>query len=281
MKVMITGASGYLGSNILKSLINNKNIDSISVIVHYNKPNVKSSKIKYFDNDVSSLKKAISNAKFIFHFAALYTTDNSIETLDKLIYSNIVLTTHILRLAADCDDCRVIMPTTYSMLTPQQELLPATFYASTKAFAEISANNFNTKVSFLRLPDTFGSNDKRNKILNLLLKSYFNHEKFHLTRGGDFKMNIISVEDILGIINMIINSNSRPEIEKLDLFYPINTITMGELVRLIDPCLNYLSTSDKSEIQNIITQKNVPSYQIKYPIRQRIKNEVNKIKEKM
>lgn len=265
-KVMITGATGYLGGNILKTLIKNPAIGEIAVLVH-NKPLIcTSSKEKLYTSN--QLSQAVHGSKFIIHFAAEYLKGTDITSVNKLIDSDLRLTSNIFSLAQNEVDCRVIMPTTFSMLDNSQNLVPKTFYAATKAFAELTANLFDVKYTFLRLPDTFGPNDNRHKLIQIINDSYKNKNRLVLDKNRNFEMNVISVRDITRIVNFIIHHENRPSKETLDLFYPENVISMGEIVDFIDPTGDYISCSPIEHKQEIVLQKHIlPGYKIKSPIR--------------
>lgn len=276
MKIAITGATGYLAGNILKRLIKNTDVDEIAVIEHKRHVDFNSEKISYYSAlSDSELRAAIHNSSFVIHFAALYKTRTDLETVEELVKSNILLTSQILAVSSEQDNCRVIIPTTFSMLSNTQELIPSTFYAATKAFAELSADNFNTNTTFLRLPDTFGSHDPRHKVIDLMLSSFFEKKELRLKKSKDFELNVISVEDLVNIVEHIIYLNNDTKIQKYDLFYPVNKITIGEIVNIIDKDNSFVSCPNERYSPEVVNQKYVlPGYSIKYPISERIKQEV-------
>lgn len=278
MKIAITGASGYLGSKILESLIMNKTINEIAVINHVNPIKVNSSKIKIY-NSSNELAQAVHGAKFIIHFAAFYTSKSDDVSIDKLINANVLFTSHLFKLAQSEKNCRIIMPTTFSMFSSSKNpdlpnynnYYPKTVYDVTKSFAELLAISLNLNVVFLRLSDTFGEDDKRSKIINLIRSSVKNHEELTLKKSSNFMLNVISVKDLINIINLMM-TKQYTGIKKYDLFYPENIITLGQIVKIFDKSGIYIHCSKEQYPQEIIYQKYIiPEYKIKFPIYEELK----------
>jgi nucleoside-diphosphate-sugar epimerase len=278
MKIAITGASGYLGSKILESLIKNKTINEIAVINHVNPIKVNSSKIKIY-NSSDELAQAVRGAKFIIHFAAFYTSKSDNVSIDKLINANVLFTSHLFKLAQSEENCRIIMPTTFSMFSNSKNpdlpnynnYYPKTVYDVTKSFAELLAISLNLNVVFLRLSDTFGEDDKRSKIINLIRNSVKNHEELTLKKSSNFMLNVISVKDLINIINLMM-TKQYTGIKKYDLFYPENIITLGQIVKIFDKSGIYIHCSKEQYPQEIIYQKYIiPEYKIKFPIYEELK----------
>lgn len=278
MKIAITGATGYLANHILHRLIDQDPIDEIAVILN-NKPiDFYNDKITLYDNDVNSLKKALHGADTVVHFGAVYKSDTEVNNVHAMSSANIQLTADIMSIASD-ENVRVIMPTTFSMFNENHQYEPKTFYAATKMFAEQTAKFFDTYVTFLRLPDTFGSNDKRTKLVNLLLNAVKNKQKFKTQKPDDFKMNIISVEDLGDIVLRIIDKPKDFSVNKIntfDLFYPENEVTLKQLFDVIDSKHEYLSADNTDNIPEVVKDPQLmPGYEIEYPILDRIQKEVS------
>ena len=86
MKVLITGGAGYIGTELVKKLSNDANVDEIRVYDNLNRQNYnlflgnrleKSSKVKFIYSDIldsRNLKKALLDIDVVYHLAAVVTT---------------------------------------------------------------------------------------------------------------------------------------------------------------------------------------------------------------
>lgn len=280
MKVAITGATGYLGGQVLQQLVKQDPIDEIAVILNKKPLNFYNDKITLYDNDVKSIQKALHGANAVIHFAALYKTGIQANDVHAMSTANIQLTADIMAVAS-AENVRVIMPTTFSMFNSRHEYEPRTFYAATKMFAEQTAKLFDTNVTFLRFPDTFGSDDERPKLINLLINAVRTHKPMRTRKPGSFKMNAIAVEDIENIVLRILDRPKEVQKDKImyyDLFYPENQVSIQQLIDVIDSKHKYLSTvNDNVPAEVIDNPQLMPGYSIQYPILQRIKKEVSSL----
>ena len=72
MKCFITGASGYIGKNLVNRLL--KEGYQITALIHKTKPNIFDKKVNLVYGDISnieSIKTYFNNIDYVFHCAAL------------------------------------------------------------------------------------------------------------------------------------------------------------------------------------------------------------------
>lgn len=271
--ITITGVRGYIGGQYFNTFIKTQEYDEIYLVLHAHRQDdknlIKNKHIHlvYYDGSIDSIKNAIINSNVIIHFAALYSTKKDIITYNALIDSNIRLFTQISTLAEINEHTKIIVPTTFSMLSIDGEYMPNTFYAATKAFDELVAGTFNVDYAFLRLPDTFGKFDSRSKILNIIAKNITKHNPMSLKKNKEFKLNLINVKDIINIINQLIYVDDFVGVNKYDLFYPVNTIRFDEIIEIMNGT-DVISFSRVQHEQTVPEQQNRYNYNIKFPVRE-------------
>jgi CDP-paratose synthetase len=174
MKILVTGATGFIGQNLVKLLLS-KNYD-IHCIVRENSDQSKiDSKAIIFEynNNINSLVTYFNEQKFdgVIHLASLFLASHTQDDISNLISSNIKFGTELLEASKQSNIKWFINTGTFWQHYKNEEYNPVNLYAATKeAFESIA--KFYTETSnlifiTLKLNDTFGPNDTRNKVFNL------------------------------------------------------------------------------------------------------------------
>ena len=196
-KILLTGSSGFVGSNILESF-SKTNICYLIVRksprkkIKQNK-NIRIIKFNNFTSLNNKLKKIKVN--IVIHSATHYVKNHKHKDIEKLINSNILLGNILLE---NLKNMKVKKFINFSTVWEDSNAVtnnPENLYAAyKKGFGSIL--NFYKKilpsVSFieLMLTDTFGKNDTRSKIINTLKRNYLKNKttkiisKNLITGGG-------------------------------------------------------------------------------------------------
>jgi nucleoside-diphosphate-sugar epimerase len=197
--LLITGAQGFIASNFINRF---KNKYNFLQIIKNKKENICFKKKKNYHiykkgniiNLITFLKK--NKPKLVIHFGSLFIAEHKSDQISDLIESNVLFGNHILESMLKSDCKKIInIETSWQNYNNSREYNPSCLYAATKeAFKKIlfyyhKAYGFN--VINIKLFDTYGSNDKRKKIFNYLLKK----KKLNLTRGAQ-KINLLHVDDV-------------------------------------------------------------------------------------
>ena len=197
--IAVTGAQGFLANNFMKKF-NDKYI--FLKIIKYKKDNIflkrNNNFFLYKNQNIKNLISFFKKKKpdLVIHLASKTNVEHDSKEIDALIKSNITLGNEILEsmLKSGCKNI-INIETSWQNLKSYTEYNPTNLYAATKeAFKKIifyyhKAYNFN--VINLKLFDTFGKNDTRNKIWSLLFKK----KKINLTKGEQ-KINLLHIRDV-------------------------------------------------------------------------------------
>ena len=221
-KILLTGTSGFIGQKYLVNALS-KNYTVIDILRYKNINNRKLNKIRFkypkkyksiYYNKYNQIKKLLKNQKFecFINFATLYKNDHNFNEIPKFIASNITFPSMILD---------VIYKNTKKIInfgSMMQHLdginyLPKNFYASTKSSLEMilkfyNQNNIKLKVYDLKLYESFSRDDKRNKLIPILIKNYSKNVKT-LINSKNLELNILHVNDIIEAINIILEKNIK------------------------------------------------------------------------
>ncbi len=282
MNILLTGCTGFIGSNILtKFQASNK----IYVILRYKKNNTrfynKNIKIINYKN-YNELNKKISKikAELVIHTATHYAKVHNVKDIKEFSNSNILFGNIILENLKNMKTKKMI---NFSTIWEDYNGIKNNYFnlysAYKNAFSRILSfyKKQNRKVKFyeLMLSDTFGKNDKRFKIINVLKKNYKNNITTQIV-SKNLYVNLLNVEDITNAVRIIKKTNikSGKYLIKNNLDVSINKIIQKfnkKSVRKIK--VKWLSN-------NVIKEKSLPYDKLKSwkPIKSNIIDIINIIK---
>jgi CDP-3, 6-dideoxy-D-glycero-L-glycero-4-hexulose-4-reductase len=216
--ILLLGATGFVGKNIILDLANNYNVYAF---IRFKKKKLFNKKLSknihfIFYKDFNDLKKKITKKKFycLINCVTFYKKNHKISDINKMIDSNIKLPTFLYEWSRKLKIKKFI--SFGSVWEHYNGVLnnPYNFYATTKLASYIllkyySKSNLLTKYYHLLLSDTYGPNDKRKKLIPILLKNY---KKNKITTITSKKLNInyLHVKDISSAIEGVIKKNIKP-----------------------------------------------------------------------
>ncbi len=192
-RILITGITGYTGSNLARSLIGKYEVFGLvrePVNMEYIHDIAQNLTLLSYDGTYGSMDSAFkgSRPELIYHLAAYYTGAHGAEETPKLVDANITLGAYLLE-AMSAQGCPLLVFASSVMAHYQGEVYrPLNLYAATKqAFSDLLA--YYTNAGLLRavtliLSDTYGPGDHRPKVLNLIRKAVQSGEPIELSDGG-------------------------------------------------------------------------------------------------
>ena len=216
MNILITGCTGFIGSNILTKFQNSNKI----YIILRNKKNNKKFKnknikiINYKNYDELNKKISKIKAELIIHTATHYAKIHNQKDLKEFSNSNILFGNIILENLKSMKTKKFInFSTVWEDYNGIKENYFNLYSAYKKAFSKILnfyRNKFK-KVKFyeLMISDTFGKNDNRLKIINVLRKNYKSNTKTKII-SKNLYVNFLNVEDITNAVYLIYKKNIKP-----------------------------------------------------------------------
>ena len=190
MKAIITGATGYIGSQLTKRLV--KDNWEVHVII---RPKSKLTLLNSIKNEISvhihngstvGMASIIKDSKphIVFHLASKSLWQHNIEDINPLINSNILFGNQLVEAMIQENIYYLINTGTYWQHYQNKKYNPVCLYAATKqAFWDILKFYIETtklKVITLELFDTYGPNDPRPKLLNQLSRAIDKKENIRI-----------------------------------------------------------------------------------------------------
>ncbi|QZT36140.1 NAD-dependent epimerase/dehydratase family protein [Halosquirtibacter xylanolyticus] len=205
MRILITGATGFVGSNLTHYFIDQGYSVTVTVRDSSSFYNLKDINDKIdtilYDGTITSLKKGIKdkNIDTVLHLASLFIAEHKTDDIDNLITSNILFGTQLLEAMKVCGVKKIINTGTSWQYYHQETYNPVSLYAATKhAFSNIleyyiQAEGF--KAIDLILYDTYGENDNRGKLINLL-HQFSDSKKVLDMSKGEQRLYFVHISDV-------------------------------------------------------------------------------------
>lgn len=211
--LLITGSSGFIGSNILLNLLSKYNI----YITSRRKINKKFKKLKviYFKNHLD-LNKKLKKIKIdiIIHCGTHYVKNHNFSDINKLTLANIEFGVILLENLNSMRVKKFInFSTVWQNYNGNLDLaynLYSAFKLSYSKILDYYIRKF-THIKFYNLfiSDTYGENDKRNKLINLIKKNIHNNKKIRII-SKNLSINLLNVKDVITAIKVILDKNIKP-----------------------------------------------------------------------
>ena len=252
MKILITGANGIVGSELINSLPINYKIYTIT-----NKKLNRSIKKKIshnliYKNNYLDLEKYVFSIKpdAVIHLATKWKKIDD-ENKKEIIESNIIFSSFLIDICSKLNLKFFINTSSYTQLNEKGVYKPFNFYSASKhAFEKILYYYFlnsKTKVINLRIMNVYGSL-RDSRIVNYLFKAIHNKQKKIIINDINAKVDLVHIEDVVGALNSILISKKK-DIYR-DFTYDISSrqqISIFNLIKLIEKVCGYKFTLIKNK----------------------------------
>ena len=216
--ILITGASGFVGSHVLDDCL--KNNFNVYAIFRSSKKNVNFAK-KYkkkiypiFYNNIYEIKSKLTIHKidYVIHCATHYIKKHEHKDIENIIKSNILFSTILLDAIVNIKIKKFINIGTVWQHFNDTKNLALNLYAATKQSFECIFNYYKNqykKIKFynILLTDTFGIDDKRKKLIPILLKNFNNKNQNKINIPRNLSMNLVDINDVVKCLNILLNKN--------------------------------------------------------------------------
>ena len=230
-KILLTGATGFIGSQLLKNL-SYKNKIYITLRKKKGKILKSNNIIKIYFNNFKSLNKKLNKVKVdtVIHCATHYVKHHNQRDIEKLSYANILFGNIILENLAKMKVKKFInFSTVWENYDGKKDNFFNLYSVYKKNFTNIIdfyEKKFN-KIKFysLSISDTFGEFDRRKKIINILRNNYKNNLITKIV-SKNLYINLLNIIDIVDAIKLILHKNVLPGnyVLKNDKDYPVSKI---------------------------------------------------------
>jgi nucleoside-diphosphate-sugar epimerase len=203
MKVLVTGATGFIGSHLVLRLLDAGH--SVAILKRETSglkrlDSVKDNLFIFSCDTYSDICAGLRQFRpdVVAHLAVLYCNPHTPGTIAAMLASNITFGTCVLEAMAENKIRYFLNIGTRWQHIDNEEYKPSNLYTATKeAFKDILYyyENKGLEHKTIELGDTFGEGDSRKRILDLLITSCRENKALDLTPGGQ-TLDLASVDDI-------------------------------------------------------------------------------------
>jgi nucleoside-diphosphate-sugar epimerase len=218
--ILITGASGFIGSHVLDDCL--KNNFNVYAIFRNSEKNVsfarkyKKKILPIFYNNIYQIKNKLINYKidYVIHCATHYIKRHVHNDIENIIKSNVLFSTILLDAVVNIKIKKFINLGTVWQHFNDTKNLAFNLYAASKQSFECIFNYYKNqykKIKFynILLTDTFGANDKRKKLIPILLKNFNNKNQNKINIPKNLSMNLVNINEVTKCLNILLKNNSK------------------------------------------------------------------------
>ncbi len=291
MYILVTGATGYIGREFVK--VNHK-LFNIVVLVRESSDisdlellNCRIVKFKDF-GDIDYIFEEIEICGIV-HFASTVIVEHKRNDINTLIDSNIKYGTYLLELCKKHDVKWFINTGTFWQNFQNEKYNPVNLYAATKeAFQNIAryyTETSNLIFTTIKLNDTFGPNDTRNKIFNLWNKISKTGETLEMSAGEQI-IDISYIDDIVSAYEALIshlNSYQNEDFNNKTFVVTSNEqMSLKELSKVFEEATNTKlkikwgsrAYRDREVMNPWDNGESIPNWKQKYTLKQAIQKTI-------
>lgn len=242
MTILVSGASGFVGSNLVSHFAH-KGVRVVGIVrsgaekCNRNNPSHVLMREIQGPTSQSELFEIVSEFQpsLVFHAATKFIASHHPEQIPDLISSNILFGTQLLEALkmAGAKSHFVNIQSAWQHFGGQFHNATSLYSATKNAFDEII--NFYVKSSAVTsvnavLFDTYGLNDSREKVLDLLIESALTSEPLEMSNGNQL-INLTHISDVCKALDIISRSYTNQETLEISSEH---TMSIQELSKIVE-----------------------------------------------
>jgi nucleoside-diphosphate-sugar epimerase len=203
---LITGGTGFIGANLVKRLISEglnvhiivrptselEQLNDVVNLIH----------IHIYDGSIESLLKIfeLSRPNIVLHLASLFLAQHTPCDITPMIQSNLIFATQLVEAMVVNKVYKLINTGTSWQHYENKDYSPVCLYAATKqafeAILQFYLETTSMQAITLKLFDSYGADDPRQKLFSLLEKVAYRQEILAMSPGNQ-QINLVYIEDII------------------------------------------------------------------------------------
>ncbi len=222
MRILITGASGFLGAHVARGLVDQGHVVG-ALVRPGSRLAVADQVAAVLEHDGSTAQLAALVADFapdaVVHMATKFVVSHVPDDIESMVSANVTFGCQLLDAMARAKVSKLINFGTSWQNFRSETYNPASLYAATKqAFEDVLRfyinSGFLSSVT-LRLSDTYGPGDTRPKIVNLLTRYAQSGERLEMSPGEQL-ISFVHAHDVVEAVRVALaHVNDTPGTEEV------------------------------------------------------------------
>ena len=245
MKILVTGATGFIGKHLVRKLLYDRH--EVHILIRPDtdqeqlEPTIVHTHLGSTQNMIDTIQDTQPDA--VIHLASLFIGEHKSTEVEKLINSNVMLSTQLVE-AMSVNRVRLLINVGTSWQHyADADYNPVNLYAATKqAFRSLLSfylETTNLRVINLELFDTFGPNDRRNKLFNLLNRLRLTGETIGMSPGYQY-LDPIYIDDVCDAFLVALQRLQSGQVKRSETYSVCSDepIQLRELVKIYENISN-------------------------------------------
>jgi len=243
VNILVTGASGFIGSHLISRLCENQSVYALSRNDSSDNQKFKQIKADLLENNFEA--KLPTNIQCVIHLAQSRSYKDFPKAADDIFKVNTEGTCRLLEWSRKQKVKHFIFASTANVYSPSTELLdetsqtfPDSFYGATKLSAETFVRQYNQyfSVDILRLFTVYGPNQK-NMLFPTVIERIKNAQEITIAEGVGIYLTPIYVGDVVDLISILIDKTIQKEMRVVNVCGD-KIVSLTEVVKNIEALLN-------------------------------------------
>tara|TARA_B100001964_G_scaffold233721_1_gene291365 strand:- start:5417 stop:6319 length:903 start_codon:yes stop_codon:yes gene_type:complete len=250
MKVLITGGSGFIGSYLVKHLLEQGH--EVKVL-DLQKPDIEHKKLEFVNKSVmDELAEDIHGCDIVYHFAAMLGVDNSDKRPLETMRINLEGSVNVFKSAVEANVKRMIYASSSEVYGEPRELPigedsvkgPVSAYGVSKLAAEIYAKAYNhefgTDIKIVRFFNVYGRGQSNNFVIPIFINKALENKPLKVFGEGSQTRCFTYVEDIAEGVFTVLEKGKTGEAYNIGNNQPTTILELAQTIKAV--------TGSKSEI---------------------------------
>ena len=244
-KILVTGSTGFVGGHLVRRLLINQYEVHVLIRPETDQEQVKPAIVHTHLGSTQNIIETIQDVQpdAVIHLASLFIGEHESGDIEDLIKSNVILSTQLVEGMSVNGVCLLINVGTSWQHYAGADYNPVNLYAATKQ-AFRSLLSFYLEISDLRvinleLFDTFGPNDRRDKLFNLLNRLRVTGDTISMSPGYQY-LDPIYIDDVCDAFLVALKRLNSGQVKRSETYSVCSqeSIQLRELVKIYENVSN-------------------------------------------